>query len=121
MPKPRILIVEDEPLIALLLGHTLQRGGYLVAETADSLDAALDAAARSDCDAAIFDINLRGRMSYPAAEALARRGIPFIFVTGYASQDVPPALRHAPVVPKPYRPDQLFAALNGVLGRRLAS
>jgi len=72
-------------------------------------------------DAAILDSNLHGQMSYPAAELLARQGVPLVFVSGYARDGVPPVLANAPLVPKPYQPHQIAAALASVLGLREAS
>ncbi len=112
----RVLIVEDEPMIALVLEDMLDALGVEIVETATTLSEAMAAASSCGLDAAILDINLEGEMSYPAAERLASRGVPFIFVTGYAPETVPPSLANAPVIDKPYRPDAIAAALAAVLG-----
>jgi CheY-like chemotaxis protein len=98
----RVLIVEDEPMIAMLLEDMIDEMGAEVAGVASSLDEAQCAALGSDVDVAVLDINLRGQMSYPAAQTLSDRGIPFIFVTGFARDAIPPTLGHVPVLPKPY-------------------
>jgi CheY-like chemotaxis protein len=77
----RVLIVEDEALIALLLEDMVQELGYEVAGTAHSLDAAMDAEPAS-YDLAILDVSLSGRDVYPFAVTLAARGTPFAFATG---------------------------------------
>ena len=63
-------------------------------------------------DAAVLDVNLAGRLSYPVAELLRSRGVPFMFATGYGVAGLPDALRGAPVLAKPFRQDQLAAALR---------
>lgn len=114
MPRQRVLIVEDETIIALLLEQMLENAGFEVVLTARSLPEAIAAAQECDVDAAVLDINLRGQMSYPAAHLLAERGIPFIFVTGYASKDIPPGLGNVPVLQKPYRSNDLIDTLASV-------
>jgi DNA-binding response OmpR family regulator len=98
----RVLIVEDEPLISMVLEDYVDDLGGAVAATAGSLHAGLAAAERTDAGLAILDINLDGEMSYPVALALRARGVPFFFVTGYAHQAMPPELLDALVVDKPY-------------------
>src|SRR6266850_1068048 len=78
----RILIVEDEFLIALQLEDDLKSFGGEVVATCGDLKSASDAAAREDFDVAVLDINLNGRLVYPLADALKARGTPFIFVSG---------------------------------------
>jgi len=98
----RVLIVEDEPMIAMLLEDMLEEMGADVAGVASTLDEAQSAALGCDVELAVLDINLQGRMSYPAAQTLSDRGIPFIFVTGFARDAIPPTLGHVPVLRKPY-------------------
>ncbi|WP_210526639.1 response regulator [Rubellimicrobium arenae] len=114
----RVLIVEDEPIISMLLEDMIDDLGMTVSARAATLAEARELARVNVCDAAILDINLRGQMSYPAAEILALRGVPLVFVTGYARDQVPPLLANAPVLPKPYQADQIAAALATVLGTR---
>jgi CheY-like chemotaxis protein len=111
----RVLVVEDEPLVGMLLEENLSDLGLTVVQIAVSLSEALDAAATIDADLAVLDVNLSGELSYPAAEALAKRGIPVIFVTGYARAMPPRSLSAAPFVDKPYRRDQLAAAIERAL------
>jgi DNA-binding response OmpR family regulator len=114
----KVLIVEDEPLIAILLEDMMMDLGVQVTDRATTLDQAQAAAKRDGFDAAILDVNLHGRMSYPAAEELTRRGVPIIMVTGYARDGAPPTLANVVLIPKPYQTDQIAAALARVLGLR---
>lgn len=111
-----MLIVEDEPLVAMLLEDILAGLEIEVAGLAANLPDALRSADDARYDAAILDINLQGRMSYPAAHRLVQAGIPILFVTGYAAECIPAELRNVPVVAKPYRADQIGRALRQVLG-----
>lgn len=82
----RALLVEDEPLVALMIEDMLADLGIDVTLSASTLaDALAAAAAEAEFDFALLDINLRGERSFPAAEALRRRGKPFMFVTGYGT------------------------------------
>lgn len=99
----RVLVVEDEFLVALGLEDNLRSLGYVVVGPVASLSAALDAAMHERVDAAILDVNLNGEPVYPAAAVLAERGIPFIFCSGYTgSVRVPREFADAPRVAKPY-------------------
>jgi DNA-binding response OmpR family regulator len=77
----RVLVVEDEVLICMLIETILDDAGYQVL-TANSLSDALDTIDRETFDLAILDLNLQGKKVYPAAQALAAKGIPFVFATG---------------------------------------
>jgi CheY-like chemotaxis protein len=80
--------------------------------TAARLDDALHKAGTLALDAAVLDVNLAGKLSYPVAEALKDRGIPFVFTTGYGSAALPEALQDTPVLKKPFRQAQLAVALR---------
>ena len=84
----RVLIVEDEAMIAMLLQDMLEEMGCVVAATAASLDDALRAAASDPLDLAILDVNLGGTETYPVADALRRRGVPYVFSTGYTQNAI---------------------------------
>jgi CheY-like chemotaxis protein len=82
----RVLVVEDEPLIAMLLEDMLSDLEVTIAGVAESVPAALDLLqGLEEVDGAILDMNLRGRSVEPVAEALAKRGIPFVFASGYGA------------------------------------
>jgi DNA-binding response OmpR family regulator len=110
-----ILIVEDEPLIAMMLEdflEVLERG---VAGVADSCEAALGAIAGGGVDAAILDVNLRGgEKSTAVAEALAARGLPFIFATGGGDDGVDARFRDRPRLQKPFTMDGVAKALDSL-------
>ena len=98
----RVLIVEDELLLGLALHDDLESLGCAVIGPFGTLAQAEEEARRNAFDVAILDINLHGEMVYPLADDLSRRGIPFLFLTGYAAASVPDAFKAAPHVPKPY-------------------
>jgi CheY-like chemotaxis protein len=98
----RILVVEDEMTVALLIEDMLTDMGHQVVGLAMRLAPALDQAATADFDLAILDVNLDGRMSFPVAEMLAARNIPFAFATGYGSAVIAPEFHSRPVLRKPF-------------------
>ena len=103
MTATRILIVEDEPLIAMMLEDFIDMAGKSVAGTADSVAGAIEAIEAGEIDAAILDLNLRGgEKSTPVAAALAERDIPFVFATGGSGDSVDPAYRDRPCLQKPF-------------------
>ncbi len=111
----RVLIVEDEMLVAMTLEDTLLDLGMEVVATAMHLALAIELADRCEIDVAVLDINLHGGRSYPVADILIRRGIPFIFATGYGHAEGDEAYAGIPVLTKPYRPVDLAQALVLVL------
>ncbi len=102
--KSRVLIVEDEALVAMLLEDMLIDAGYAVSGTVSAIPQALDfvADAAGDFDVAILDINLRGKPIFPVAEALVAAGKPFVFATGYGAGSLPEAWRNRPTLQKPF-------------------
>ena len=98
----RILIVEDEMMIAMLLEGILIELGHEVLGPVTRLVEAVDAAARGEMDAAIVDLNLGGEWAYPVAEALVKRGIPLAFSTGYGVDALLDEWRERPTLPKPF-------------------
>ncbi|MEA2756081.1 MAG: hypothetical protein QOJ54_2370 [Aliidongia sp.] len=99
----RVLVVEDELLIAMVIETLLADEGCQVVGPLGRLGAALKAAEDEALDVALLDVNIEGAAVFPVADILARRGIPFAFVTGYGSGGVPTAYRDRPVLTKPYR------------------
>jgi CheY-like chemotaxis protein len=110
----RVLLAEDELHVLLLLEDFLQELGCEV-RAVSTFDDALAAAASADIDAAVLDVNLHGRKSFPAAEALARRHIPIVFSTGYANQGQDEVWRDRPWLQKPFMAEQLGRALKMAL------
>lgn len=110
----RILIVEDEYLIASELRMAFERAGAeLIGPVPDVAKALELLALTQELDGAVLDINLGGEMAYPVAEALRARNVPFVFATGYDAQHIPAEFRSAPRYEKPIQPDQIAAALFG--------
>ncbi|SEM61701.1 CheY chemotaxis protein or a CheY-like REC (receiver) domain [Sphingomonas gellani] len=111
----RILIVEDEPLISMMLEDFLDVLDKQVAGTADTVDAALALIDAGQVEAAILDLNLRaGEKSTPVAEALAGKGIPFVFATGGGDEGLDERFRDRPRLQKPFTMDGVAKALEGL-------
>ena len=110
-----VLIVEDDALLAMAIGLCVEEAGYEVAGRARSVDAALSVLAQAKVDAALLDINLRGELVFPVANALAERGVPFVFVTAYPDALIPDSHRDRPLVHKPYYDAALCSALASAL------
>ena len=107
MPDARpvkVLVVEDESLVALDIENMLEEMGCKVVASVPRLLGALDLASRLDFDLAVLDINLAGEVVYPLAFRLAARGIPFVFSTGYSTAALPEELRSItrPIAAKDY-------------------
>jgi CheY-like chemotaxis protein len=111
----RILIVEDEPIVALALQDMLEDLGYEVVGPAFRETAALTLAASETIDAAILDVNMGDGDSYGVARRLRGRGIPYLFATGYGREGLEAGHEDIPVLQKPYRDAQVEAALRGLL------
>lgn len=113
MSEPQnILIVEDEPLIAMMIEDFLEEIGKTHVGTADSVASALDLVAAGGIDAAILDVNLRGgEKSFAIADALAERGVPFVFATGGSQDTVADGFRDRPTLAKPFTMDGVAKAL----------
>lgn len=110
----RILVVEDEPLVAMMIEDMLAEMGHVIARVASRLEDGLDAAAGGEFDAAVLDVNLGGESSFEIAERLRDRAIPFVFATGYGSAGVLDRFSGTPVLHKPFRDDELARALERV-------
>lgn len=110
-----ILIVEDEPLIAMMLEDFIQSLGHEVSGNCDSVGAALRQVERGNFDLAILDINLKGESVWPVASALRARDIPFVLATG-GHVDPPPAeFASVPTIEKPYTIDRVTPIIEAVL------
>jgi DNA-binding response OmpR family regulator len=111
--SPCILVAEDEMLLAMMLEDRLNASGYRVLKAA-RLAKCLELAESAAIDLAILDINLAGEVSFPAALALRRRGIPFVFSSGYGDEDLPEVWRNEKILQKPYDARQLTEALTAL-------
>ena len=105
--EPRVLLVEDEALVALMMQETLTEFGFQVVGPVGTASEALSAARDSQIDAAVLDINLGDGLVYTVAEILAVRGVPFVFVTGYESDSVDARFQDVPILQKPIERDML--------------
>ena len=113
---PKVLVVEDSLLIADVIKETLEDQGYEVIGPVPRLEQGLKLAEESSLDGAFLDINLAGDMSFPIASALSSRGVPFIFLTGYDDpMAIPPDLRSAVRLKKPFDVDKLAIAVAALL------
>lgn len=113
----RVLVVEDEPLIGMLLEELLLIFGAQIVGPATHLDQALRMARYESVDAAILDINVDGQLSYPVADLLRERGVPYLFATGYGRAILADRYTAIPLIEKPYRAEQLHDALEQILGQ----
>lgn len=108
----RVLVVEDEALVAMLVEDALLDAGCSVVGPAATVQEALSLLeAGAAPEAAVLDLNLAGETSTPVADALASLGVPFVVATGYGAAGLPPEHRDAPVLAKPYDPAELTATL----------
>ena len=114
-PGKRILLVEDEPLVAMLLEDMMLDLGFDVVGPALRFDKAFELASSEQLDAAILDVNLGTCHSYPIAERLVARGVPFAFATGYGSAGVEWEER-VTILRKPFRKEVLDSVLADLLG-----
>ena len=113
----RILIVEDESLVAMLLETILEDMGCTPVGPAANIDEGLALATdEAALDAALLDVNVAGRQVFPVAEALKARGVPFVFSTGYGEGGLPDEWRGQPTIQKPFTEAAVRDALMAAVG-----
>ena len=112
----RILIVEDEPLVAMMVEEMLRELDCSVVGPAGELAKALDLAGRAEFDAALLDLALRGMPSFPLADLLQANGKPFAFMTGRSAADLAPAYRGIPRLEKPFDLPELQSIIDSLVG-----
>jgi CheY-like chemotaxis protein len=110
----RVLIVEDEAMIAGLIESILGKGGWSVVGPVATVERALETIDRERLDAALLDVRINGRDVYAVADVLMRRRIPFVFVSGFARKQMPPGYRDCAHIAKPFTPPGDL----GAIGRR---
>jgi DNA-binding response OmpR family regulator len=113
----RVIIVEDEMMIAMLLEDMLTDLGHTVVGMAARLEPAIELARAADADLAILDVNLSGQTSFPVAQVLAERGLPFFFATGYGAMGLEAPFQDALTLKKPFEMNDLSKALDRVAAR----
>ena len=117
MGQRSILVVEDEPLIAMMLEDFLESLGHSVSATCESVQDAMNEADKGGFDLAILDVNLNGESVWPVAEKLREQRIPFVLATG-GHVDPPPAqFANVPVIEKPYTVDRVTPALEAAIAQ----
>jgi len=114
----RVLIIEDEPIIAMDLELLLLDAGYEIVGVTGRIDKALLFVESEILDAAVLDANLGGVTSAPIADALSALKVPFLVLSGYQTSQMPQALRDAPSLQKPASSAQLIETLHGMLAAR---
>jgi two-component system, chemotaxis family, sensor kinase Cph1 len=105
--KPRVLLVEDEALVAMMIQETLSEFGFHVVGPLATASDALTAARESRFDAAVLDINLGDGLVYTVAEILEKQSVPFVFVTGYDADSVDARFSAIPILQKPIEREML--------------
>ncbi|KPB27099.1 response regulator [Pseudomonas amygdali] len=111
----KVLLVEDETMLAMLMEMMLEDLGFATAYHASSLGEGIEYARNGDYDLAILDINIIGGNSFPIAAAIAHRGIPFMFCSGYGRLGIPEVWVDRRCVAKPFSAEQLNEALSELL------
>jgi CheY-like chemotaxis protein len=107
----KVIVVEDEAIVAMLLEQMLEDLGCTVTGTASQLASAVTLVNDSDADVAILDMNLSGHRVDPVARILVEKAMPFIFASGYGEDGLSAEWRGRPVLPKPFRLEELRLAL----------
>jgi CheY-like chemotaxis protein len=111
----RVLIVEDESLVTMLIEDILDEMGCQIVGIASDLEDALVKSSEHELDVAILDVNLNGSRSFRVAERLSALQVPFVFSTGYGSSGLPAAFRDCPIIVKPFQDQDLREALVAAL------
>lgn len=117
----RVLLVEDETLVAMLLEEGLEELGCDIVGPVGRIDTAKQAVDGGHFDCAVLDINLRGQPVYPVAEMLAARSVPFCFVTGYGGREIAAGFAERPVLHKPFSADELATVIDHLMQRKAAA
>lgn len=112
----KVLLVEDEGFVALMIEDMLEELGCQVVASVGRLKEACSIAATAELDLAVLDINLGAERSYPVAEILRARGVPFMFSTGYGAAGLPAGLSGSPVLGKPFSAKALEDTLRLAVG-----
>jgi CheY-like chemotaxis protein len=116
LASKRVLVIEDELLISMLIEDILMDQDCTIVGPFTNLSDALQAAHREMVDIALLDVNLRGEMVYPVADILAKRGIPFVFLSGYGPDAIPKGHPEWRACSKPFTPTDLVRVLADRIG-----
>jgi len=113
----RVLVVEDEMMVSMLIEDMLTDLGCAIVGPASRLDEAMELARATEFDCAVLDVNLGGQPIFPVADLLRERGRPFAFATGYGDAGLRDQDRGAPVLQKPFREGDLARVLGELLAK----
>jgi DNA-binding response OmpR family regulator len=116
----RVLVVEDEFLVAILIEEMLESAGCVVIGPFPRVPEALDAVDRNRCDAAVLDVNLGGERIDPVAAALSKRNVPFVFVSGYGTIGLPGDYSDRPRICKPFKLAELLGTVSSLVKPTIA-
>src|SRR3954471_8306087 len=111
----RVLLVEDEALIAMLVEDMIHDSGGEMVGSAGKLTDAIDLARNAQADVALLDLNLKGKLAYPVADVLRERGVPIVFTSGYGSDALIDRFQDCPVLDKPFDQHSLEQAIDTAL------
>lgn len=114
--RRRILIVEDDYLIATLLAEIMEMAGWQVVGPIGHLSEAIDTAAKEGVDVALLDVNLGGEAVFPVAEVLDARHVPFVFLTGYGAETLGNPFCERPRLGKPFKTRELIGTVARLVG-----
>ena len=117
LAERRILVVEDESLVAMLLETILEDLGCGVVGPEGTVASGIESARNAAIDAALLDVNVAGELVFPVAEQLKSRGIPFVFSTGYGEGGLPEQWRGYPTIQKPFTEVAVRDALLNAISR----
>ena len=110
--SPRVLVAEDEIIVAIFIEDMLAEFGYRLAGVVSRLEEAM--AHPANYDLAVLDVHLNGQPVFEFADQLAANGTPFVFATGYGARGIPPRFQDRPILAKPFVPDDLKRALEQI-------
>ena len=113
----RVLFVEDEAMVSILIEDMLLDLGVEVVGPASQMDTAVALARSAEIEAAVLDINIGGQLTYPVADILKGRGIPVIFATGYGSTALPERFRGTPTLHKPFDRSRFEEVMQAALAQ----
>ncbi|MBV8450341.1 MAG: response regulator [Hyphomicrobiales bacterium] len=117
----RVFLIEDESLVAMLIEEALTELGCEIAGVASRFGEAMEKAKSLSFDVAILDVNLNGEQTFPIAEILLDRGVPFVFATGYGATDLAAPLQDVPVLAKPFQQHDLERALCAAIAPHISA
>jgi DNA-binding response OmpR family regulator len=117
----RVLVVEDEAILAIDIAEHLTHAGFQVVGPATSVTKALKLIAQAGCDVAVLDVNLRDETAEPIARELRFRGTPFLFLSAVSKENLPLGFNDEVLLPKPVRPTVLVAALRASISKESRS